>query len=75
MEVRKMNIKELREQHDMTQEDLAKKIGVQFPAVSKWERGITYPLMDKVIAMAEVFGVSTDVVLGLQPVPDIRGTA
>ena len=75
MEVRKMNIKQLREQAGMTQEDLAKRVGVQVPAVSKWERCTAYPLMDKVIAMAEIFGVSTDVVLGLAPVPPVRDTA
>lgn len=75
MEVRKMNIKPLRELNGMTQDDLANKLGVQYPAVSKWERGLAYPLMDKVIAMAEVFGVSTDVVLGLAPIPGTRETA
>ena len=69
MDVRAMNIKQLREQRDMTQEELAKRLGVLPPAVSKWERGLAYPLMDKVIAMAGVFGVSTDVVMGLAPIP------
>lgn len=75
MEVRAMNIKQLREQRDMTQEELAKRLGVKPPAVSKWERGLTYPIMDKVIAMAEVFGVSTDVVMGLAPIPGMEESA
>ena len=58
-----------------TQEELAKRLGVKPPAVSKWERGLTYPIMDKVIAMAEVFGVSTDVVMGLEPIPGMEETA
>ena len=75
MEVRAMNIKQLREQRDMTQEELAKRLGVKPPDVSKWQRGLTYPIMDKVIAMAEVFGVSTDVVMGLAPIPGMEESA
>ena len=50
----------------MTQEELAKKLGVKPPAVSKWERGLAYPRMDNVARMAEIFGVSMDVVMGLK---------
>lgn len=70
IEVREMNIRPLREQHGMTQEDLAKRLGVKYPAVSKWERGMAYPSMNTVIKMAELFQVSMDVVLGLAPIPD-----
>lgn len=68
IEVREMNIRPLREQHGMTQEDLAKRLGVKYPAVSKWERGMAYPSMNTVIKMAELFQVSMDVVLGLAPI-------
>ncbi len=70
MEVRKMNIRPLREQRGMTQEDLANRLGVKYPAVSKWERGMAYPSMNTVIKMAELFQVSMDVVLGLEPIPN-----
>ena len=69
IEVREMNIKQLREQRGMTQEDLAKRLGVKYPAVSKWERGMAYPSMNTVIKMADLFQVSLDVVLGLAPIP------
>lgn len=69
VEVREMNIKQLREQRGMTQEELAKRLGVKYPAVSKWERGMAYPSMNTVIKMAELFQVSMDVVLGLAPIP------
>ena len=61
-----MNIRQLREANDMTQEELAKKLGVKPPAVSKWERGLAYPRMDNVARMAEIFGVSMDVVMGIK---------
>ena len=70
VEVRKMNIRPLREQRGMTQEDLANRLGVKYPAVSKWERGMAYPSMNTVIKMAELFQVSMDVVLGLEPIPN-----
>ena len=70
VEVRKMNIRPLREQRGMTQEDLATRLGVKYPAVSKWERGMAYPSMNTVIKMAELFQVSMDVVLGLEPIPN-----
>ncbi len=69
IEVREMNIKQLREQRGMTQEELANRLGVKYPAVSKWERGMAYPSMNTVIKMAELFQVSMDVVLGLAPIP------
>ena len=69
IEVREMYIKQLREQRDMTQEELAKRLGVKPPAVSKWERGMAYPSMNTVIKMADLFQVSMDVVLGLAPIP------
>ena len=69
IEVREMNIKQLREQRGMTQEELANRLGVKYPAVSKWERGMAYPSMNTVIKMAELFQVSMDVVLGLEPIP------
>lgn len=75
MEVRAMNIRPLREQHGMTQEDLAKRLGVKYPAVSKWERGMAYPSMNTVIKMAELFQVSMDVVLGLAPIPSSEESA
>lgn len=64
------NIRTLREINDMTQEELAKRLGVKPPAVSKWERGLTYPRTENVVKMAEIFGVGMSVVMGLEPVPE-----
>mgnify|MGYP000374400128 FL=1 len=63
-----MNIRPLREARNMTQEELANLLGVKTPAVSKWERGLAYPRMDNVARMAQIFGTTMDVVMGLKPI-------
>ena len=67
----KDSIRALRESNNMTQEELAARLGVKPPAVSKWERGLTYPKMENVLKMSEIFGVSMSVVMGLAPIPEI----
>ena len=52
------NIKRLREEHRFTQEQVADKLDVSFQAVSSWERDEYKPDTDKLIKLAEVFGVS-----------------
>ena len=42
---------------------LAEKLDVSRQSVSKWESGQALPDSDKVLAMAELFGVSTDFLL------------
>ncbi|MBE6664668.1 MAG: helix-turn-helix transcriptional regulator [Ruminococcaceae bacterium] len=36
------NIKQLRQQKNLTQEQLAEKLGISYQAVSKWETGISH---------------------------------
>lgn len=52
-----LKIKTLRKEFKMTQEDLAKKLGVAPTSVSAWERDANKPLMDKIMIMAELFNV------------------
>ncbi len=62
-----MNISEkilkLRKEKGLSQEAFAEKLGVSRQSVSKWESGGTLPDIDKIIAMSELFGVSTDYLL------------
>lgn len=55
-----------RKKAGLSQEELAGKIGVSRQAVSKWEVGDTVPELDKLVALAKTFGVTTDELLGLE---------
>ncbi len=59
------NIKTLRKQKGLTQQQLAKQIGSDQTSVSKWELNVCLPNTDKLLAMAEIFNVSTDYILGV----------
>ena len=54
---------QLRKKAGMSQEELADRIGVSRQAVSKWEGSLAVPDINKIIALSEVFGVSTDFLL------------
>lgn len=54
------NIVELRKYHNMSQEELAEKIGVSRQTLSKYETGESLPDIQKCIRLADVFGVSID---------------
>ncbi|MDR2615371.1 MAG: helix-turn-helix domain-containing protein, partial [Oscillospiraceae bacterium] len=54
------NIKRLRQEKGVTQEELANTVGVTFQAVSKWELGHGYPDITLLPELAEYFGVSID---------------
>ena len=49
------NIRSLREERGLTQEQVADKIGITFQAVSSWERDEYKPDLDKLLKLAEVF--------------------
>ena len=58
------NIKQLREAAGMTQAELAAKMRLTTPSITKWERGRANPTYDNLIQRAEIFGVSLDEVAG-----------
>lgn len=60
------NIKCLRKERRMTQEQLAEALGVTVGAVYKWERSSSTPDISLILEMADLFGVSTDVLLGYE---------
>lgn len=58
------NIKLLRTQKGISQEQLANHLNVVRQTVSKWEQGKSVPDADLLIAMADYFGVSVAELLG-----------
>ena len=63
-------IQSLRKARGITQEQLADAVGVSRQAVSKWEAEQSVPDLERVVAMAEYFDVTTDYILrGIEPAP------
>lgn len=56
-------IYKLRIQQGLSQEALGEKLGVSRQSVSKWETDQSVPELDKIVALSEVFAVSTDYLL------------
>ena len=55
-----MMISSLRKEKGMTQLELAEKMGVTDKAVSKWERDLSYPDLNSIPKLAEIFDVSVE---------------
>lgn len=53
----------LRKKHNLSQEQLAEKIGVSRQAVSKWERAEASPDTDNLITLAQIYNISIDEIL------------
>ena len=58
------NLRRLRREKDITQEELAEVLGVSYQSVSRWENGACYPDMELLPTLAAFFGVSIDALLG-----------
>lgn len=56
-------LQKLRQKAGMSQDALAERLDVSRQAVSRWERDETMPETDKVVALADLFGVTTDYLL------------
>ena len=53
----------LRKANAMSQEELAEKVDVSRQAISKWELGDATPDSDKIVALSNIFNVTTDYLL------------
>ena len=63
----KDNLIQLRKNKQLTQEDLAEKIGVTRQAIAKWEAGETMPDLEKCRMLADIFEVSLDDLANYEP--------
>ena len=55
-----LRLKEIRENRDVSQSDLARLVSVNQTAVSQWERGVSLPSCDKLPLLAAVLDCSID---------------
>lgn len=49
------NLQSLRKQKRMSQEQLAEKVDVSRQSISKWERGESYPTMNNIMTLCDIF--------------------
>lgn len=59
-----MKLKERRKKLGLSQDDVAKKIGVHNTTYGNWELGKTEPNLTDLVKLAEIFNVTTDELLG-----------
>lgn len=58
-------LKELRVENNYTQADVAGKIGVRQQSYARYESGSGEPNLETLIAIAKIFNVSVDYLLGI----------
>ena len=63
----KDNLVQMRKLLQLTQEDIAEKLGVTRQSVAKWESGESIPDLDKCKQLADIFGVSLDDLANYEP--------
>lgn len=54
------NLKQLRKEHHLSQEELAELLDVSRQAVSKWEQGNGYPEVEKLLLLSSKLNISLD---------------
>ena len=68
-------LKALRKGKDLTQEEAAERLGVSAQSVSKWERGDTFPDITLLPALANLYQVSVDTLIGMEKLNDAQARA
>lgn len=67
------NLKKIRKDNNLSQEQLAEKLNVSRQSVSKWESGQAYPEMDKMIQLCKMFNLNIDELLN-QDIREVNNT-
>ncbi len=66
------NLKKIRKENNLSQEQLADELGVSRQAISKWESAVAYPEMDKIIALCNIFNLNIDDLLH-KDIKEVKG--
>lgn len=64
----KENIKICRKKLKLTQVELAEKLNTSHATINRYEKGVNEPTFDTLIKLAKFFNVTTDYLLGFEPV-------
>lgn len=59
-------LKELREENNLTQYELSKKINISTACINRWEKNLRVPNIDSIIMLCQFFGCSSDYLIGLE---------
>lgn len=65
-------LRDLREDKDMKQSDIADFLGIQQTVYSRYERGFQNIPLEHLLTLADFYGVSTDYILGRTNNPDMN---
>lgn len=57
-------LKDLRKQAELTQVDVAGRLGISQQAYASWERGVKKPTQDNLVKIAQILNVSVDYLVG-----------
>lgn len=66
------NLKTLRKNKGITQEELAARLNIVRQTVSKWEKGQSVPDAEMLVKLAEIFEVPVSQLLGSRIEPDVQ---
>ena len=64
------NLKQLRKEKQLSQEELAEILDVSRQAISKWEQGIGYPEVEKLLLLSSKLNVSLDSLMAAEIAQD-----
>ena len=64
-----MRLRDLREDHDLTQRELAEKLHISQNTYSQYENGVRQLPIETLVAIANIYNVSTDYILRLTDNP------
>ncbi|MBR4934793.1 MAG: helix-turn-helix transcriptional regulator [Anaerotignum sp.] len=65
------NLKQIRKEHHLSQEELAELLDVSRQAVSKWEQGQGYPEVEKLLLLSSKLNISLDALMSVERNCDI----
>ena len=60
------NLQFYRKKREMTQEQLAERLDVSRQTVSKWEAGTSYPEMEKILQLCELFSCEMEIITAIR---------